>query len=78
MNERTLNLPGKYSRDEIDSVLAAAAKLNMTPTDYVRKRLKLSPVKMGAPRGNKNNPQGRRASKTFQVSNPSEESPPLS
>lgn len=60
MNKRTLNLPGKYSRDELDSILDAAAKLNLTPTNYVRKRLKLLPVKMGAPRGNKNNPNGRR------------------
>lgn len=63
MNERTLNLPGKYNREEIDSIIRSANKLNMSPADYVRKRLKLPAVKMGAPVGNKNNPRGRGAKK---------------
>lgn len=62
MNERTLNLPGKYSREEIDLVAARAAELNLSPTEFVRKRLRLPPVKMGAPEGNRNNPHGRRGS----------------
>ena len=62
MPNRTLNLPGKYSRDEIDLIVEVATKSGLSPVEYVRKRLRLPPVKMGAPPGNKNNPHGRRGS----------------
>lgn len=61
MANRTLTLPGKATREELKYIADCAAKLNMTPANYVRKKLRLdNSVRRGAPSGNKNNPHGRR------------------
>jgi hypothetical protein len=54
MNERTNNYPGKISDDELDEIRKAAEAANLSPAAYIRKRLKLPEVKMGAPAGNRN------------------------
>lgn len=51
---RTRKLPGSYSDEEISKIEEDAKKLNLQPSDYVRKKLKLPLVGMGAPKGNKN------------------------
>ncbi len=54
MNERTFNYPGKLSGDELEQIRQAAAAARLSPAAYVRKRLNLPEVKMGAPAGNRN------------------------
>ena len=54
MPERTKNLPGKYSDEEIAKIVKDAAKAKLTPANYIRKLLKLPKVEMGPPEGNRN------------------------
>ncbi len=48
-NARMHKLPGMFSDDEIAALRLEAKKLKLNMSNYVRERLGLPPVKMGAP-----------------------------